>query len=336
MVRLGLQAAVEAFDLEGYVALYGARWETAVERAVVCPHCGKQKLVINLEKRLWHCWSCETVRSDARGNLVDLIRVLEGVDRTQAVSRILANAQLGLESVGSLREIGGSGGVGFEEAPEIPMPAHCRRVDDTGILPYCRKRGITLEDARRFGLWWGMKGRYANRLFFPVYENGRLVYWQARAMWTEAEQKVGRYIKSLNPPKKEGEAGAGDVLFNLDQARRARSVVINEGPIDALKVGWDAVCSFGKRLTPKQVSKLIRAGVEEIELMWDGPSEREPLGAWTEMWKTAARYQRFFRRVSLVFVPRGDPGDYSRAQNRWFRRYASKTLGGTPSRLQEI
>jgi hypothetical protein len=175
-----------------------------------------------------------------------------------------------------------------------------------------------MEDARMFGLFYCDGGRYQNRLVFPVYENGRLVYFQGRAMWESTDPK---FLKSLNPLKEGGFAVNSEVLFNLDQARRYLRVAITEGPIDAVHVGPDAVCTFGKKISAAQIAKLLLAGVKGIDLMWDGPSEREPHGAWPDMFAVAPTLATLFD-TRLVFVPQKDPGTWSRVENAYFRSQA--------------
>jgi hypothetical protein len=331
-----LLRAIEAFDLIEYLGRYDTEWLQGTERALVCPFCDKRKLIVNVEKRAWHCWYCEKLRPDAHGGLLDLIQLLEGAARDQAVDRVLDgfHGSFGLEKVEDLPA--DSGFRSLEKVTEIPLPNHCLRVTDhTGILPYCERRGISRWDAECFGLVWCTRGKYKNRLIFPVWEDHRIVYWQARAMWEKEDHGAGRYTKSLNPPKTEGAAGSGDVLYNLHQARQYPSVVITEGPIDAIHVGPDAVATFGKRLTPIQIGKLVRAGVSRVELMWDGPTEREPHGAWPEMFSVTKQLRELFQ-VRLVFVPKGDPGDYTRDQNTWFRQHSSRAPAPKMSHLLEV
>ena len=46
-------------------------------------------------------------------------------------------------------------------------------------------------------------------------------------------------------------------------------------------------------------------------MLWDGPSEKEPRGAWDEALRAADRLSAFVD-VRIVFLPWGDPGDYPR------------------------
>jgi hypothetical protein len=55
--------------------------------------------------------------------------------------------------------------------------------------------------------------------------------------------------------------------------------------------------------------------------MWDGPKGKEPQGAWPEM-LTAAPWLSTFFDLRLVFLPQGDPGDWTREALQHFRAHA--------------
>ena len=117
----------------------------------------------------------------------------------------------------------------------------------------------------------------------------------------------------MNPPRQAGMAGPGEVLMNLDTARAHARVAVVEGPIDCVHAGPSSVATFGKKITMTQALKLRRAGVRCLDLMWDGPTDREPMGAWPEMMRAASLLSGMFD-VRLVFLPHGDPGDYTRSE----------------------
>lgn len=326
--------AINAFDIKSYLLGHGVMQTFRHEWVLECPECSKDKLVVNLKKKAWHCWVCEDPTSNAgRGGLLDLIQLLDGVSRKEAIQRVLVGLHDAV-SIGAIsaEELRAALMEGVEElrAPAIALPDYIS-VDSTGIMPYGHRRGLTSGDIQQFGLVWCNAGRYTNRLIFPVWEGERLVYWQARAMWEP--QPGQRHIKALNPPKQQGAAGAADVLMNLDIAKRFPRVAITEGPIDCIKAGLSAVCTFGKRLSPVQIGKLLRAGVRAVDLMWDGPSDTEPQGAWPDMFRAAAGLAGLMD-VRLVFLPRGDPGDYQRGQLDRFREDARPY--GMFSNLMEV
>lgn len=334
---MSLNRAINRFDIEGYLSRFGAQAESQTEWALDCPICGRhRKLIVNLLKRAWHCWYCQDHSAGGRGGLVALIQLLENADKSSAVRTILEGSHdhvrtdMVVEGQKVLAE------VARDVVPILPPPNwRYGAIDHTGILPYAQKRGINYQDVVDFGLLWCEGGRYNRRMIFPVWEGQNLVYWQARAMWNEPEQQSGKYVKALNPPREPGAAGATDVIMNLDRASCYPRVAITEGPVDCIKTGVDAVCTFGKKISSIQIEKLRQAGVRAIDLMWDGPTQKEPRGAWPEMFKVAPGLALLFD-VRLVFLPQGDPGDYTREQLYAIRRDCGRHLSDYHATLQEV
>lgn len=329
MVRepeVDLNAAIREFDLARYCQDHAADQVSPTDWLLDCPECGKRKLTVTTHKQAWHCWVCETYSGGrgGRGGLVTLITMLDNLTPKQAVQKILLGGRFTSLPLDHLPE-------GFIQevfdmtaaAPSIPPPEFWRAISVDGILPYMVKRGITMEDAAAFGLAWCPDGRYRGRLVFPVWEDRRLVYYQARAMWEASEQAPGtHYLKALNPPKEVG-AVSSDVLMNLDTARGHPRVAIVEGPVDCVKAGPSAVATFGKRIYPRQIGKLIRAGVRAVDLMWDGPSPTEPQGALPEMLQAAPLLAAFFD-TRVVLLDRGDPGERTRSELDWYRQHRAQ------------
>ena len=197
----------------------------------------------------------------------------------------------------------------YQGVVPIMPPPNSRPIDLP--LHYMTYRGISTEDAKRLGMFWCDKGKYANRLIFPVWEDDKLVYWQARAMWDSKEKG---FLKALNPPKCPGTAVSSDVFMNLNSARFYPRVCITEGPIDCIHTGPDAVASFGKSLSAVQIAKLWRAGVRAIDLMWDADARESTLGI------APLLAQMFDLRI--VWLPEKDPGSYTRDYLTYLRRHA--------------
>lgn len=336
-----INRAVQRFPIEDYLKSHGARrLKGKPEWELPCPGCGKDKMFVNANKRAWHCWVCQREKRVGRGGLLDLLQLLDHITKEQAVERVLHSFHDAIAISGiTLDLVYGAWDEAERPTVPIPLPPYWRQgsVDYATILPYCRRRGITHADVHAFSIGWCSDGRYGGRLVFPVFEGGDLVYWQARAMWEKHEHSgQGKYVKSLNPPKiDEYAAGSESVLFNLDRAAQYPRVCITEGPIDAIHVGSDAVATFGKKLYPVQLGKLLRAGVTAIDIMWDGPSTTEPQGAWCEMWDAAFQLDGIFD-VRLVFLPGGDPGDYPQEHLHWFREVHSRQLRDSKPRLAEV
>lgn len=317
-------ASISNFDIESYLLNFGFSASTGDNWIGFCPSCGKKKLSVNVEKKLWHCWVCqsyETVFDNRRGKhvsravsgaggLAKLMSLLEGIPVAEANQRIL--------------DLGGYVGIGTLSNDDALDPAEnpLRAVDfgdlHTTVHPYMAKRGITPDIMEQYGLSWSSSGFYKDRMIFPIVEGWELVYFQARALY-EKHEAEGKFVKCLNPPSDMvGMLPATHVLFNLEQAATYPRVAICEGPMDVISAGPDAVATLGKKMTEHQMAKLRAYGVTAVDLMWDGPGPTEPLGAWPEMLETAAILSQVFD-TRVVFLPKGDPGEYTKAELDRFR-----------------
>jgi len=316
-----MEHVVRSFDLNSYLKKFGANQLPKDEWSMVCPICNREKLVVNARKKQWHCWVCEEYKMipggkkravRGAGGLLSLVGLLENCSIDQARQKVTGE--------GSFRGsyFSTQGEHTYNDKPaEIPPPVGWKSIHT--VLPYCAERGITLEDIRQFGLVFCDVGKYRNRLIFPIWEKGKLVYYQARAMWKARPGE--NYIKALNPPSDVGAASPTEVVMNLDVAKHFDRVAVVEGPIDCVHAGPSAVCTLGKRISVAQMLKMKKAGVQAIDLIWDGPTETEPEGAWPEMRQAASQLAGIFD-TRLVFLPHGDPGDYTRAELEQFRRKA--------------
>lgn len=323
-----LDLAISRFDLLAYVRDHGGTQAQTHEYILTCPACCKEKLVVNLQRKAWHCWVCqkfETVQTvvgpkrrsiAGAGGLLDLIQLLDRCDRKRAVQLVMASGitakDLSCLTMAEFMQLDlGSTSACVAVAP----PPNWRPI--TRELPYMTKRGITMEDAQRLGLFWVDSGRYGNRLVFPVWSSApssgfQLVYWQARAMW---EAQPGEaYVKALNPPRTPGAAVSSEVLMGLHWAASFPRVCVTEGPVDAIHAGPDAVCSFGKILSPVQIWLLYMAGVRALDLMYDSDAR-------ADMEALAPLLAALFD-LRLVYLPHGDPGAWPRRELARLRNYA--------------
>jgi hypothetical protein len=319
-----LTLAIKRFPLKGWLEAHAFEELQEGEWSGWCPKCAKeQKVVVNMAKRAWHCWFCQRKELKTRhgvtkmrvveggGGILRLLMWIDGMSMAEAIRAVLQAAHHDPAAIDAIPNLEFLVDV-LEDVPApkpAPVPEFWQPI--TGILPYCAKRGITPADVQTFGLFWCAQGRYQNRLFFPAWEGGELVYWQARAMWEESDRPGERFVKSLNPIREDGMLGSGDVVMNLEQAATFPRVALVEGPIDCVHAGPSGAATYGKRISMSQLARLIRAGVQGIDLMWDGPSEREPVGAWPEMMRAAELLSLYFD-VRLVALPHGDPGDFPR------------------------
>jgi len=347
-----ISSLVDSFDLEAYLEDRGFRRLTARSGEWVgdCPHCRKEKkIAVNVSRRRWHCWVCQKIEESfdqqqqrwrrrctfGGGGVVKLIRWLENCEFTEAIS-ILTHHQVWMK--GSIQtvesEIMLEAVLDTEDHLPIPPPEGWSPI--LYQMPYLARRGVTLEDVQAYGLVWCPTGRYRDRLIFPVWEGSRLVYWQARAMFEAEDCPPGHdFRKALNPPRMRDSAGnpiqgyavSTECLMNLDRACSYARVAVVEGPMDLIRTGPDSVCTFGKAISPAQIARMVRRGVQAVDLIWDGPTPKEPQGAHREMLHVAPWLSLFFD-LRLVFLPYGDPADHSREKLAMYR-----AVGVAPSTL---
>ncbi len=331
-----LREAIDNFDLESFLIEHHGQEHQPGEWTLTCPWCHDEKLIVNQRRRTWHCWKCQqfelrwagssykrTAVAGA-GGLIQLIMALARCTRGEAELRLLR---------GNVRRPGELQRVEVEPmslepvkpgvALPIPFPPGARAFDQ--LHPYLNQRGITWADVQRFSLLYCDWGRYRERVIFPVFEGGVLVYWQARALWDGSGRE---FQKSLNPPKRICPITSADVLFNLDQAVCVgrRHICLTEGPIDAIHAGPDAVCSFGKQLTGVQIGKMLAKRVACVDMLWDADAHADAE-------RTAEQLARLFR-VRIVRLPQGDPGDWPREQLSQWRQQAE--VVERPSRLARL
>lgn len=348
-----LNKAIEAFPLEAWCRAEGFEGARR-ELATTCPVCGKpKKLVVNIARRRWHCWVCQKkelrevrdrsglvlrkqVTVEGGGGILALLAWYYRVSRSQAAAWILGFSrplpinQVQLPDLDTISEV-------LDDPCDLdpPDPPENAVQLSPSNLSYLATRGIDAGMASAYGLFACDRGRYADRIVFPAWErDGSLRYWQARATWpaSDDEARGRRHIKVLNPPRLDDDPRltSEHAVYNLHRAAALGRghVVLCEGPISAMLAGDDAVALWGKQLYDGQLREIIDAGVRSVDVMFDGPTEREPEGALSEALEVARRLSLFFP-TRVVVLPHGDPGDYTRQQNAAFRAAAvSPPRGG--------
>jgi DNA primase len=272
-----VQRAVELFDLREWVdEFYPDQKGTTTDPDLIrvkCEQCGdwKYRLYIHLENKLAYCHNCGY---DPK-NLIQFLMDHEDKSRAHVISDLVRLVRPSddefQETIRRLTQE--EGDYIDEEDPPLELkstelPPHTHRlwtqVQVKGPVgkqveklqakakKYLRSRGINGPLAYRQRLYVCYAGKQRNRIVFPVVMNGKTVSWVARAIDRSAPGE-----KYINPPG----VDQGTVLWGFDNARVYKEVIITEGVFDALKVGDNAVVSFGKNVTPAQVSL--------IEIHWD-------------------------------------------------------------------
>ena len=268
-------------------AKFGSRWKKTrgrkgIEYRVCCPFCPRNrgaqdkafKLYMNPELGLYNCYRC-----NESGSLQQMFAEFRKV-ATQPFQPAVVKRPVDVAMPGDVVQL---------HLLDIHHPARAylhARGFNTDVLSkafgvhYCQT-GTIFGDGQTFFF------NTTNTLIFPIWMHGRVVGWQARLLYEPdklSEDECSQYGFPVNedgeivrPPKYYTPRGMskGDVLYNFDNARKSRIVVVSEGPLDVAGIGLCGVATFGKGVSENQ-ARLIKEYWDMAILMLDpGDAEQE-------------------------------------------------------------
>jgi hypothetical protein len=146
---------------------------------------------------------------------------------------------------------------------------------------------------------------------FPVWEWGRVVYYQGRTLIDPYEESTKKF-----PSRKELPRGSRYWLYGIDELRNNKAgsvVVIVESILNVLSLRvelaarglteYSPVCIFKHKLSPEQLAKLLRCkGIREVTFLYD---EDATAAAHNEANLLVNR----FPKVTVTEMPQGDAND---------------------------
>lgn len=305
-----------------------------------CPFCGDSSyhLNIHLDSKVFACWRCPTVK----GNLMELVRMVEGLPRPFAWRRVKKLLKLGKtielpdeynlqeevenrlkedpkEKKTSRRKVEGVSRADFvlpksrRVLTDLKKSLHLHRV----FLNYLKKRRFTPEELSDWGIEACLAGFYGMRLFIPVHYKGEIVNFAARDITDKAERKY------LNYPNDKAIMSMKSVLYGYDYVKKGRKrLVLTEGMFDAIRVGrGKAIAMMSKTLTTAQQKMLKRLRPKEIVIMLDNDPPKRGIAVqlsdtWADARKIAGELSSIHSwEISIVSLPKGyDPGGMKRKE----------------------
>ena len=299
-----LRKAIEFLDLREWLSEYADIKEVddTEIRLKVCPECGNEnyKLYVNTEKKVWDCKRCGwgfmvgdvcVLMSSVSGATVHAVR-MELLETTiPAPNNSLQELIEGLvEGVSTSQP-----SLETEPVPGVPLG---NGMVHTTVKNYLYSRGLSDCDLEVYNLHAAAGIRKYKRPFaiFPISYAGSIVSWQGRSV-INTEPK---YLSSKN---------IANWLFPLKNMTDSRIILV-EGIFDAIgliRLGYSALCTFGKKLSNSQFKLLSDLNPSEITVAWDVDSDREIANV--------ARRLSVFDNVRIsVFTKldgnKVDPGDY--------------------------
>jgi len=247
-----------------------------------CPECGDQRhFYFNVKKKLGHCWKC-----DYSVNLKSLMKRME--DHTV----IDDYAPEEVETTPSVV----SAHLPKEFRPIISPKMSWLASRSKKYLNDTRK--INDDDIAKYNLGYCGSGSYAGSIVMPVYENKQLVYFVSRSMFPSSR-------KYKNPSETEVSMGSSNWLFNIDNVRNSRIVVIVEGIFDAIRIRDKGVALLGHNLSDVQLSKLLSLKCEEFVVALDADAYKDGI--------KMAELLMGYRKVKLLKLVM-DPSDHTTSE----------------------
>ncbi len=196
------------------------------------PHSHRFRLGIHLNKLFASCWCC---------GWKPLERVLGELTRL---------------SPQEVKERIGSPGRNLL-APETKRPGKVILPSGLGPLQlphrsYLASRGF---DSRELSEVWGLKGigiapTLSWRVWIPIHYQGEVVSWTTRSISDKAE------VRYKNARPEQEKISAKKLLFGEDYC--LHTVLVCEGPLDAMAVGVGCVATLGMTVSSEQVRKISK------------------------------------------------------------------------------
>lgn len=169
---------------------------------------------------------------------------------------------------------------------------------DSRVHRYLERRGVTDEDVEVYGIGEG-RYPYDNRAVIPSYgPDGTCEYWVTRRIYDEPKWK--RYQNA--PVPRTHHVG----FLEIAKEYGGGHVILTEGVFSALAVGRSGICSYGERVTDRQLRKIARAGIGRVTVALDGD-------AFEMSMDVGARLVRLGLPADVVPLPlEQDPADLGR------------------------
>jgi DNA primase len=237
-----------------------------------CPLCGKeQHFYISRKTQMWDCKKCHSY-----GSIYKLLRLL---DKTYLLAGSTIENKERIESIREMtQELISNDDIELSELPVKKMPVGWKV--SAKSTKYLLSRGITPEDCKRYNIGaTDMFRKYENYVLIPIYDDGKIRGFLGRYGDKKVPEDKLRYNNSIGTE-------FAELLFGYDEITgNTSTVVLVEGVFDKIAVDkvlhlWDGeevkcVCTFGKKISDKQIKKLMLKGVTNVILLYDFDAIKE-------------------------------------------------------------
>jgi len=326
--KVDLSEIIPKFDIYTYLSEIGVPYRESGRNVgngaigICCPLCGDTNfhMGVNIEKKFYNCWRCGDYDQQGRGNLFNLICLLEGVNKKSAFKKILKYSEF--EDDYQEKDIYASLGV-IEKQWEkenlnlsVSIPKKNNDVNISGsykqlselnsemfseeiFLSYIKKRKFTVNELLEWEVRAYVSGKFARRLVFPLYQDNKIVNYTGRDVTGKMEMKY------LNCSNKDAVIPMKDLFFGLEYIKpNPEKLVLVEGALDTIRIGkGKAIGSMGLILSERQKELIYQLYPSKLLIMFDSE-------AWIEAEKIKKELGVFIDNIEVVRLTDGkDPAD---------------------------
>lgn len=337
-----IQDLLNRVDIVDVVERYVPLKKAGANYVACCPFHGEKtpSFTVSQTKQFYHCFGC-----GAHGTAIGFMIEYAGVGFIDAVKDLAQGAGMQLPEFKAERPRGKTeeGDDLYEVLLKAAQYYRSQLKNAPRAIEYLKKRGLSGEVAKDFGIGYAPDGWQNLQTEFPDYNSKALVAaglviqgdegkrydrFRDRVMFPIVDQRGhiigfgGRVLdkgepKYLNSPET-ALFEKGRELYGLYQGRRAirdaGRVIVVEGYMDVVALAQSgigyAVATLGTATTPTHVQKLLRQ-VEEVVFCFDGDDAGRK-AAWRAL-ENSLDQLADGKQLSFLFLPQGeDPDTYVR------------------------
>ena len=369
-----IQDLLQRVDVVDVVDRYVKLKRAGANFVACCPfHSEKTpSFTVSPTKQFYHCFGC-----GAHGTAIGFVMEYSGLGFVEAVQQLAQGAGMQVPEIRAEERQRASTEAGEDLHANLLTAAQYYRAqlrEAAHAIGYLKKRGMSGEAARRFGVGYapagwqnltaafpdyaakslvsaglvkaGEDGRrydvFRDRIMFPIVDvRGNVIGFGGRVLPVDGSDPPGspKYLNSPETPIFE----KGRELYGLYQARRAirdaGRVLVVEGYMDVVALAQHgveyAVATLGTATTALHVQKLFRQA-DEIVYCFDG-DDAGRRAAWRALENTLAQLADG-KQARFLFLPQGeDPDTYVRGSGKaGFEALLERTLPLSQFLLQEL
>lgn len=265
---------------------------------IQCPYCGDESnhLGINYKSLRVRCWRC------GGHKLTQLLVDLFDYDYSKAKQVVRS---LGADSTPPLN-VASSATPSYDGSKDVLMPRESSIHFPKLHSEYLRSRGFPpLKTIRKYKLRAVHNlGSYKFRIIIPVFIDRRLVSFTARDVTDEQDPPYKMASKN------ECLLDRDQILFNIDSVPKGGDAILVEGPLDAMKLGDNAICPFGIEVNLGQILLLKKKKIRRLFIIFDNPKKDRGAGQRAAKELAPILAPLIERRIEIVTLTKVmDPGD---------------------------